>query len=246
MKHFIIFTPKTNLALLLVGMLSLAACTKETSSQSLFQGLSSSGTSGVFKSLPEAINMGLPSGLKWASFNIGANKAEDFGDYYAWGETTTKTKYDWSTYKWCRGSYTSLTKYNSYSSQGTVDGKKLLDPADDVARSKWGGSWRMPTHDDINELINNCSAEWTTQNGVAGCKLVSKKNGNSLFFPAGGCREDASISYCGEYVFCWTSSRRPSSTVCEEAINLWCTDDGNAFDSIENRCLGMNVRPVCK
>ena len=113
----------------------------------------------------EYVDLGLPSGLKWATCNVGASSPEDYGDYYAWGETETKSTYNWSTYKWCNGSSSTLTKYCTDSSRGTVDDKTTLDLEDDVAHVKWGGDWRMPTRQNYSELIYNCIWEWTTQGG---------------------------------------------------------------------------------
>ena len=88
----------------------------------------------------EYVDLGLPSGTKWATCNVGASSPEDYGEYYAWGETETKSTYDWRTYKWCKGSNDTMTKYCTSSSSGTVDNKTVLDPEDDVAHVKWGGS----------------------------------------------------------------------------------------------------------
>ena len=129
----------------------------------------------------EAVDLGLPSGIKWATCNVGATKPEEFGGYYAWGETEEKDDYSWGTYKWCNGSSTTMTKYCIDSSYGTVDNKTVLDLEDDVAHVKWGGSWRMPTRAEQEELRNNCTWTWTTQNAVNGYKVTSKTNGNSIF-----------------------------------------------------------------
>lgn len=87
----------------------------------------------------EAIDLGLPSGLKWASCNVGASSPEEYGGYFAWGEIEEKSDYSWDTYKWCKGSSESMTKYCTNSNYGTVDNKTILDPEDDVAHVKWGG-----------------------------------------------------------------------------------------------------------
>ena len=134
-----------------------------------------------------AIDLGLPSGIKWASCNVGATEPWEYGGYYAWGETEEKSNYDTSTYKYCNGSYFSMTKYCTSSSFGTVDNKTTLEPGDDVAHVKWGGSWRMPTKAEQDELRNNCTWTWTTLNGVDGYR-VTGPNGNSIFLPAAGFR----------------------------------------------------------
>ena len=155
----------------------------------------------------EAIDLGLPSGLKWATMNVGATKPEEYGALFAWGETEPKSIYKLSTYKWCNGSSNSLTKYNTWSSYGTVDNKTVLDPDDDAAHVNWGGSWRMPTVEECDELVNNCTWTWTTQNGVNG-RLVTGPNGKSIFLPAAGWRSETDIikilaGYSGGY---WSSS----------------------------------------
>ena len=155
----------------------------------------------------EYIDLGLPSGLKWATMNVGATKPEEYGALFAWGETEPKSIYKWSTYKWCNGSSNSLTKYNTWSSYGKVDNKTVLDPEDDAAHVNWGGSWRMPTVEECDELMNNCTWTWTTQNEVNG-RLVTGPNGKSIFLPAAGYRSETYIikilaGYSGGY---WSSS----------------------------------------
>ena len=102
----------------------------------------------------EYVDLGLS--VKWATCNMGASSPEEYGDHYAWGETETESTYDWNTYKWCKGSKNTLTKYCTDSDYGTVDNKTVLDPEDDVAQVKWGGNWRMPTDAEIEELRENC------------------------------------------------------------------------------------------
>lgn len=137
----------------------------------------------------EYVDLGLPSGTLWATCNVGASKPEDYGDYFAWGETTGyksgKANFSWSTYKYCKGSGTTLTKYCTDSNYGTVDNKTVLELSDDAAHVNWGGTWRMPTHDECNELIENCTWKWTMQNSVKGYR-VTGPNGKSIFLPATG------------------------------------------------------------
>ena len=151
----------------------------------------------------EYVDLGLS--VKWATCNVGASKPEEYGGYYAWGETEEKSNYDWSTYKWCNGSYDSLTKYCTDSYYGTVDNNTTLDPEDDVAHVKWGGTWRMPTLDEQKELLNNCTWKWRTQNGVKGHK-VTGPNGNSIFLPAAGYRDGTGLYDSGGYGDYWASS----------------------------------------
>lgn len=141
----------------------------------------------TFKDGYEYVDLGLPSGLKWAAYNVGATKPEEYGGCYAWGEIEEKSNYSWATYKWCNGSERTMTKYCTDSWSGTVDNKTTLDLEDDVAHVKWGGDWRMPTTDEQRELLNNCDLEWTTLNGVKGYKVIGP-NGNTIFLPAVGYR----------------------------------------------------------
>lgn len=188
------------------------------------------------------VDLGLPSGLKWATCNVGANVPEDFGDYFAWGETEPKnTRYDWSTYKWCNGTSRSMTKYCTGAYYGTVDNKTVLEPEDDAAHVNWGGDWRMPTQTEFDELLNNCTIGWTTQNGVNGYGVTSNINGNSIFLPAAGNFRDNSV--LAGYGYYWSSSLDTSasdwayfyffsSTVGE--WSNWC------------RYFGESVRAVCQ
>ena len=192
----------------------------------------------------EYVDLGLPSGIKWATHNVGATKPEEYGGYYAWGETEEKENYSWSTYKWCNGSYNTMTKYCTGSSYGTVDNKTVLDLEDDVAHVKWGGSWRMPTEEEYYELHNNCIWTWTTQNGVNGYKVTSKTNGSSIFLPAAGNRRGASLSHSGDCGYFWSSSLSGGNS--NDAWNLYfysgCYDRYND----DFRCRGFSVRPVSK
>lgn len=102
----------------------------------------------------EAVDLGLS--VKWANVNLGASRPEEYGDYFAWGEVKPKADYSWETYKWCKGSYDTMTKYcydDSYGYNGFTDNKYTLDPENDAATVNWGGKWRMPTADEIVELI---------------------------------------------------------------------------------------------
>ena len=129
----------------------------------------------------QAVDLGLPSGTLWATCNIGADSPEEYGDYFAWGETETKSDYSWSNYKWCNGTEESITKYNA-------DGPDELQPEDDAATAIWGDNWQMPSEEQIEELRNyyNTTQEWTTVNDINGWKITSKTNGNSIFLPAAG------------------------------------------------------------
>ena len=152
----------------------------------------------------EYVDLGLPSGLLWATCNVGATSPEESGDYFAWGETSTKETYDEDN---CPTS--GLTK-SELQSQGYIDSEGNLNPQYDAATANWGGTWRMPTYDEFAELITKCTWTWTTQNGVKGYN-VEGPNGNSIFLPAAGYRSGSSlISWVssGEY---WSSTPYDSS-----------------------------------
>ena len=188
------------------------------------------------------VDLGLPSGLKWATCNVGATYPEGYGDYFAWGETSPKSNYTWETYKYCNGSETSLTKYNTSSDYGTVDNKTTLDLSDDAARVNWGGNWRMPTKAEMKELINNCTWTWTRQNGVKGYKVTSKTNGNSVFLPAAGYRDGTSVCSVGSFGYYWSSSLLESNPYSAYSLGF---DSGYVDWRNYDRVSGHTVRAVC-
>ena len=192
----------------------------------------------------EYVNMGLS--VKWATCNVGANSSEDYGDYFAWGETSTKKAFEWSTYKWCNGSYTSLIKYNNNSVFGTVDNKTQLDLSDDAAQSNWGGAWRMPTHTELRELLDNCMWTWTTQNGVNGYKVTSKSNGSSIFLPAAGKCLGSSLCDIGYYGYYLSSSLSEGYPGYPNYSNYLYFFSGAVNFGSHHRCDGYPVRPVCQ
>jgi hypothetical protein len=209
----------------------------------------------------EAVDLGLS--VKWASFNVGATKPEEYGDYFAWGEIEPyyeagyaqenpqthwrkgKSGYFWSCYKWCEDSPNTLTKYNTIGGFGSVDIKNTLEPADDVAHTSWGGSWRMPTLAEQEELRDSCKWTWTTQNGVNGYLVTSKKSGftdRSIFLPAAAYRRGTNFANAGGRGYYWCSSiyvYRPSFA--------WYIyfDSKSVFEYNDNRNNGFSVRPVC-
>ncbi|MGN0186462.1 MAG: hypothetical protein ACI392_01780 [Paludibacteraceae bacterium] len=190
----------------------------------------------------EYVDHGLPSGLKWATCNVGATKPEEYGNYYTWGETTAKTTYNWSSYQWCDGSDVTLTKYNTSRRYGIVDNKTMLDPENDAARANWGGQWRMPIDEEWEELLGNCEWTWTTRRGVKGYEVKSKINGNSIFLPAAGYRTDGDWfgeDYEGYY---WSSSTSPWFSESVAALNF----SSNRYNSGigRPRDQGCSIRPV--
>ncbi len=186
------------------------------------------------------VDLGLPSGTLWATCNVGANSPEEYGDYFAWGETFSKDYYDWTTYKWCIGGMDGITKY-SYGVNGFADLKSELEPEDDVAYVHWGPSWRMPTLAQQDELREHCTWTWTTQNGVNGY-LVIGPNGNSIFLPVAGnsCEELPCNAESGG--FYW--SRTLNIEINQVAYFLYF-DSENVRLSCHNRSFGFPVRAVC-
>ena len=187
---------------------------------------------------PKYVDLGLPSGVKWATFNVGANSPEESGDYYAWGETSPKSSYTWLNYKWCEGSYNMLTKYNCDSSKGVVDYKTILDPEDDAATVNWGQGWRIPTKAEFDELIDNCTWTWSSINGVYGYEVKSNTNGNSIFLP--------SVGYYNDNTFQTYSSRYRSSSLGVNTPPYFLNFNASYIQIIfqGNQSDGYAIRPV--
>ena len=194
----------------------------------------------------EWVDLGLPSGTKWATTNVGATTPEGYGNYYAWGETTTKFTYSSSTYKWCRGSDDTMTKYCTSSSYGIVDNKTTLDLSDDAAYVNWGSSWRMPTKAEQDELRNTnyTTWTWTTQNGVKCYKVTSKSNGNSIFLPAAGYRFDSSLYDAGSNGRYWSSSLDTYYSDVAYYLLFYSSYVGSYYSNY--RKFGQSVRPVLR
>ena len=171
------------------------------------------------------VDLGLPSGLKWATCNVGASSPSDYGDYFAWGETSTKSSY----------TYDNSTTYDK--KIGDIAG----NPTYDVARAKWHGSWRLPTEKEFQELLDNCTWELTTQDGVNGYRVTSKKNGNSIFLPAAGWRAGTSSCRQGFYGNYWSATPYESYTIY--AYGLFFKEDYRST-GWNDRYLGYSVRPV--
>ena len=186
----------------------------------------------VLEAEPEYVDLGLS--VKWATFNVGATSPEDYGDYFAWGETETKETYSWATYKWCDGTSTNMTKYN------TEDGKTILEPTDDAAQVQWGGKWRMPTEEEQQELIDRCSWERTNLNGVIGYK-VTGPNGNSIFIPIAGAYNsfDNQLNSVGSIGWIYSSTKATGTRAYEIHI-----EEGVIQQKDCSRCVGLTIRPV--
>ncbi len=182
----------------------------------------------------EYVDLGLPSGLKWATCSVGADSPEDYGNYYAWGETETKSEYTESN------SLADGLTISELQSLGYIDGSGNLTPSHDAATANWGGSWRMPTKEELEELQNECTWAWTTQNGVNGRK-VTGPNGNHIFLPAAGYRSGSSLYYAGEYGLYWSST--PNESNGNRACRLYF-NSGNQYVNWSDRDYGQSVRPV--
>ena len=212
----------------------------------------------------KVVDLGLS--VKWATCNVGATYPWDYGDYFAWGEISSKTDYNWSTYRYCYGSSNTMTKYCSnsrYGNNGYTDTKTTLDRWDDVAHEAWGGNWRMPTQSEIDELLNdeNCTWTWTTQNGVNGYKVTSKKagyEGASIFLPAAGYLTDTSLGNAGSYGYYWSSSvdtslhyvGSSSWTSSKSEYQPYYARDfrfgsNSRSSGVLERYYGISIRPVC-
>lgn len=183
--------------------------------------------------MKQYVDLGLPSGIKWATCNIGAIKPEEYGDYFAWGETKPKTTYDWSVYFDTTDGGNTFTKY-------TTAGKTMLDFEDDAARANWGGAWCIPTNEEWTELRNNCTWTWKTRNGINGYE-VKGPNGNVIFLPAAGYHYLDDLHNAGDYGTYWSSSLDT-----DYPYDAW----GVYFDSVHVygynyfRYCGRSVRPV--
>ncbi len=169
----------------------------------------------------EAVDLGLS--VKWATCNVGATKPEEYGNYYAWGEVSPKTNYDESTYTF----------------SGRPD---VLSATNDAASQNWGDNWRMPTIDEWQELIDNCTWTWTTKKGVNGFK-VKATNGNSIFLPAAGFRGIGGLNYAGLGGYYWSSSLSTDDPSNAQGVYL---GSGNHYTHHHYRFCGRSVRPVAK
>lgn len=197
----------------------------------------------------EAVDMGLS--VKWATFNVGASFPEDYGYYYAWGETEPKNNYQSDTYKWYRdtGTYRYFGKYEINTDCVVFyDLKYVLEDADDVAHVKWGGSWRIPSKEELDELVNNCSWTWTFQKGTYGYVVNSKIPGytdRSIFLPASGYYEDKQLKQKDYKGYYWTNGLMKEINGYSWFVD--CLELENEHSSITyySRVYGISVRPVC-
>ena len=182
---------------------------------------------------PENVYVDLGLSVKWATCNVGANTPEEYGDYYAWGEVETKESYEPNNYKFVNGG-------------SAVNDKNTLDIENDVAHKEWGGKWRMPSREEFDELIQNCTWTWTTQKGVNGFLVTSNKPGytdRSIFLPAAGLRSLSELRLSGNIGFYWTTT--PSEHFAESACFLYITPGFKSLYESAARNQAHTVRPVC-
>lgn len=192
----------------------------------------------------EFVDLGLPSGLLWATTNVGAKHPEEYGFYFAWAETTPKSEYSWATYKYANGSETSLTKYCSSSAYGNVDYKETLDEYDDAATVNWGKPWRAPTLHETQELYNYCTWTYSTKNGVSGY-IVTGPNGNTIFLPAGGVMQHNMTFFSGTDACVQSATTFNASNGSPSSASvLYCEEGTPHYWYGWSRCWGYNVRPV--
>lgn len=212
---------------------------------------------------PQFVDLGLT--VNWATFNVGASQPQEYGDFYAWGETDAKDRFYWATYKYNVGEYdednlSSLTKYcpkSGFGYNGYTDTPSLLDLSDDVAHAKWGGNWRLPTSNEFKELRDSCNWEWTTLNGVKGFKVTSKVAGfteQSIFLPAAGYKSGSKIFNSCPTVNYWTSSLYAKWPYFSYCITYHFDDEEqkteeDIYNAIyignSGRYIGRPIRPVC-
>ena len=192
----------------------------------------------------EYVDLGLPSGTLWATTNVGAENPWDYGDYFAWGETTTKSKYDWSTYKYADGADDNLTKYCNdpeYNDLCFTDNKTELERSDDAATANWGSDWCMPTRWQLRELDDKCTWTWTTDHGIDGYK-VTGTNGKLIFLPAAGYRNGTGLHDAGSAGHYWSSSLNTDYPNCGRGLYF---DSGYVNPGLwYYRLCGQSVRAV--
>lgn len=190
---------------------------------------------------PHAIDLGLPSGTKWCCMNVGASSPEQYGGYYAWGETSENSVYNAVTYSYFNGQDTNGDGWIDENFSVVNIGSDIAGTSYDVAHVRMGGAWRMPSFAQQQELMNNCTRTFTQQNGVDGI-LVTGNNGGQLFLPAAGCRWGSGLYDAGSYGIYWSSSLFPDS---DYSAYYLLFNSGSWYWSSSYRYYGRSVRAVC-
>lgn len=211
----------------------------------------------------EVVDMGLPSRTLWAKCNIGATSPEKTGSFFAWGETEPKETFTANNYKWCNdGSLNEINKYSVSEPSSVIDNKKVLEIADDAANAILGQGWAIPTEQQFRELLNSryCDVKWCKLNGVGGYLFTSLRKGhegNSIFLPMAGMKDQDRVRFAEDYGYYWCNSLSTSSTVDNkgqiiiststvESSVLWLEhlDFDNHVIMSRTRYLGLPIRPV--
>lgn len=195
----------------------------------------------------EVVDLGFSgAGLLWATCNLGADSPEQFGDYFAWGETEAKTTFTYDNYKWMNGANSfkkyCLKKEERDLRKDTVDNKRILDLTDDAVRAKLGDKWRMPSTEDYKELFDRCDWRCCKLNNVWGYLFKSKENGNSIFLPIAGFTDESDNFFIGKRGRYWTTSLSSNSTT--EAVYVSLDKPVNPVTRTDERYLGFSIRPV--
>ena len=186
----------------------------------------------------EFVDLGLS--VKWATCNIGAKTPEEYGDYFAWGETSPKSNYEWYNLKYCNDNNgDSFSKYN------ISDNRTVLELNDDAAHVNWGGNWRMPTDSNFHELLDKCTLELTCMNNILGFKVTSKMNDKSIFFPFTEWHAATKWRDAGMHGYYWSSSLDVSHGNCHSAMYLFIQTSFHNNTGPICRRNGYLIRPVC-
>lgn len=198
------------------------------------------------------VDLGLS--VKWATCNVGADSPAEYGDYFAWGETSPKSVYTWESYRFRQSGENwkdvTFSKYNTQNGRGVVDNKMVLDLSDDPAHANWGGSWRTPTEKELEELVTQCSWAWIILDGRKGYEVTSKVNGNSIFLPAAGFRYEADpevkgVGIYGYQGYYWTSSLRSNRSPGGRDFGSYIHFRSNEISQGgDDRNEGFTIRPV--
>lgn len=220
-----------SVALLLAFSSALTACGDDDKDDITSNENTQSSLTGIANG-HEWVDLGLPSGTKWATCNVGASKPEEYGGYYAWGETSTKSNYEWRSYEWC--------SYIGYNINVHDIGSNIAGTSYDVASVMWGGDWHMPTEEQCRELFDNTTSQLTSQEGIFGT-LFRGKNGGTIFLPATGMywlSDKYEVEAKGLY---WSSTLLDTK---DKKDACFMELDGTNICPSTQRCWGMSVRPV--
>lgn len=186
------------------------------------------------------VDLGLPSGVLWATENLGVSSVYPLGKYFAWGETESKALYGWDSYSLCKRTYNTLTKYCADSKYGIVDVKFELESKDDIATLTLGKKWRIPSKENMKELLSYCSWKFEIQNGIYGWR-VTGPNGNSIYLEAAGSASGNRIAGIGEFGRYWTSTLHEEGNC--SAYNLRFSQ--TTYELVDDtRFYGRTIRPV--